>query len=129
LGRSIIQHINGMGSEMQVKTLDPSLEQILHQSIQAVSEGGAGIEPGLAERMHASLLESAQRQEAAGHPAILLVTPPIRPWLAKLVRHSIPGLHVLAYNEIPDNRQIKVVANIGTDAPSLGVRNNGNTPA
>jgi flagellar biosynthesis protein FlhA len=129
LGRSIIQHINGIGLEVQVVTLDPSLEQILQTSIQAVSEGGAGIEPGLAERMHRSLAESVQRQEAAGQPAILLVTPPIRPWLAKLVRHSIPGLHVLAYNEIPDNKQIKVVANIGTDTPSLGVQQNGHPPA
>ncbi len=129
LGRSIIQHINGIGLEVQVVTLDPSLEQILQSSIQAVSEGGAGIEPGLAERMHRSLAESVQRQEAAGQAAILLVAPPIRPWLAKLVRHSIPGLHVLAYNEIPDNKQIKVVANIGTDTPSLGVQQNGHPVA
>jgi len=129
LGRSIIQHINGMGSEVQVITLDPSLEQILQNSIQSVSEGGAGIEPGLAERMHRSLAESTQRQEAGGQPAILLVTPPIRPWLARLVRHSIPALRVLAYNEIPDNKRIKVVANIGTDAPSLGVKRNGSPMA
>jgi flagellar biosynthesis protein FlhA len=70
-------------------------------------------------------MESAQRQEAAGKPGILLVTPPIRPWLARLIRHSIPSLHVLAYNEIPDNKQIKVVANIGQDTPSLGVQSNG----
>jgi flagellar biosynthesis protein FlhA len=125
LGRSIIQHINGMEPEVQVVTLDPSLEQILQQSIQAVSEGGVGIEPGLAERMHRSLMESAQRQEASGKAAILLVAPPIRPWLARLVRHSIPNLQVLAYNEIPDNKQIKVVANIGQDTPSLGVQQNG----
>ncbi|MCG6866362.1 MAG: flagellar biosynthesis protein FlhA [Thiogranum sp.] len=125
LGRSIIQHINGMGSEVPVITLDPSLEQILQSSIQAVSEGGAGIEPGLAERMHRSLAESAHRQEAAGQAAILLVSPPLRPWLARLVRHSIPALQVLGYNEIPDNKQIKVVANIGTEAPSLGVEQNG----
>jgi len=129
LGRSIIQHINGMGPELEVITLDPSLEQLLHKSVQAISEGGAGIEPGLAERMHRSLVESAQRQETAGHAPVLLVTPPIRPWLAKLVRHSIPGLHVLAYNEIPDNKQIKVVANIGKDAPGLGVQKHGSTAA
>ena len=129
LGRSIIQHINGMGPEVQVITLDPSLEQILLTSIQGVLEGGAGIEPGLAERMHQSLVESARRQEAAGQASVLLVTPAIRPWLAKLVRHSIPGLQVLAYNEIPDNKQIKVVANIGTDTPSLGVEQNGGTAA
>ena len=121
LGRSIVQHINGMGHELEVITLDPSLEQILQSSIQAISEGGAGIEPGLAERMHQALVESTQRQEAAGQPAMLLVTPAIRAWLARLVRHSIPMLNVLAYNEIPDNKQIKVVANIGGDAPSLGV--------
>ncbi|HED19502.1 MAG TPA: flagellar biosynthesis protein FlhA [Gammaproteobacteria bacterium] len=129
LGRSIIQHINGMGPELQVITLDPSLEQILQTSIQAVSEGGAGIEPGLAERMHLSLVESVRRQEAAGQPSILLVTPAIRPWLAKLVRHSISGLQVLAYNEIPDNKQIKVVANIGTETPSLGVDQDGGVAA
>ena len=129
LGRSIIQHINGMGPEVQVITLDPSLEQILQTSIQAVSEGGAGIEPGLAERMHQSLVESVRRQESAGQASILLVTPAIRPWLAKLVRHSIPGLQVLAYNEIPDNKQIKVVANIGTNTPSLGVEQNGGAAA
>jgi len=129
LGRSIIQHINGMGSEVPVITLDPSLEQILQSSIQAVSEGGAGIEPGLAERMHRSLAESAHRQEAAGQAAILLVSPPLRPWLARLVRHSIPALQVLGYNEIPDNKQIKVVANIGTEAPSLGVEQNGSRTA
>ncbi|VAW77013.1 Flagellar biosynthesis protein FlhA [hydrothermal vent metagenome] len=127
LGRSIIQHINGMGPELQVITLDPSLEQILQTSIQAVAEGGAGIEPGLAERMHQSLAESAQRQESAGQPAILLVTPAIRAWLARLVRHSITMLHVLAYNEIPDNKQIKVVANIGSDTPGLGVQQGGTT--
>ncbi len=120
LGRSIVQHINGMEPAVPVITLDPSLEQILQRSIQAVSDGGAGIEPGLAERMHRSLIASVQRQEAAGQPAVLLVAPPIRPWLAKLVRYSIPGLHVLAYNEIPDNKQIKVVANIGQDVPSVG---------
>ncbi|MFQ5644439.1 MAG: flagellar biosynthesis protein FlhA [Thiogranum sp.] len=129
LGRSIVQHINGMGPEIQVITLDPSLEQILQTSIQAVAEGGAGIEPGLAERMHQSLLESARRQEAAGQAAVLLVTPAIRPWLAKLVRHSIPGLQVLAYNEIPDNKQIKVVANIGTGAPGLSAGQGGGAAA
>jgi type III secretory pathway component EscV len=127
LGRSIIQHINGIGAEVQVITLDPSLEQILLQSIQATAEGGAGIEPGLAERMHRSLAESAQRQEAAGQAAVLLVAPPVRPWLARLVRHSIPNLNVLAYNEIPDNKQIKVVANIGHETAGLGMQNGGQT--
>ena len=116
LGRSIIQHINGMADEVQVITLDPSLEHLLQQSVQSGTDGGAGIEPGLAERIHRSMAEAAQRQEVNGQAAVLLVTPPLRPWLARLVRHSVPNLQVLAYNEVPDNKQIKVIASIGADS-------------
>jgi flagellar biosynthesis protein FlhA len=113
LGRLIVQHINGMSSELPVITLDPALEQILHQSLQSSGEGGGGMEPGLAERLHGSLAQAAQRQEVAGQPAVLLVPPQIRPWLARWLRHTIPGLSVLAYNEVPDNKQIRVLATVG----------------
>ncbi|OAI10809.1 flagellar biosynthesis protein FlhA [Methylomonas lenta] len=113
LGRSIVHEINGVQMEIPVITLDQSLEQILHKSLQTASEGGAGLEPGLAEQMHQSLEESAQRMEMEGQSAILLVSSFIRPWLARFVRHSIPGLHVLAYNEIPQDRQIRVVSTVG----------------
>ncbi len=115
LGRSIVHEINGVQVEIPVITLEPSLEQILHKSLQTASDGGAGLEPGLAEQMHQSLEESAQRMEMEGQAAILLVSSFIRPWLARFVRHSIPGLHVLAYNEIPQDRQIRVVATVGQD--------------
>lgn len=113
LGRSIVQYINGMEKELPVITLAPNLEQILLQSIQMSGEGGAGIEPGLAENLHKALSDSAQRQEAVGQPSVLLVSATVRPLLARFVRYSIPGLNVLGYNEIPDDRQIKIVATIG----------------
>lgn len=113
LGRAIIQNINGIEPELPVITLDPSLEQILQKSIQMGVDGGAGIEPGLADQLHQSLARSVQNQEAIGQPAVLLVSPMLRPWLARLMRHSIPGLHVLSYNEVPDSKQIKVVASVG----------------
>ena len=120
LGRSIVQHINGMAPELPVIALEPSLEQILLQSIQGGSDSGVGFEPGLAEQMHRALAERAQQQEMQGKPAVLLVAPPIRQWLSRLVRHSIPALHVLAYNEVPDNKQIKVVSTVGQRMPGLG---------
>ncbi len=120
LGRSIVQHINGMTPELPVIALEPALEQILLQSIQGGAEGGAGFEPGLADQMHRALAERAQQQEMQGKPAVLLVAPPIRQWLSRLVRHSIPALHVLAYNEVPDNKQIKVVSTVGQRTPGLG---------
>lgn len=116
LGRSIVHEINGVREELPVITLEPELEQLLHKSLQTAGENGAGIEPGLAEQMHKSLEESAQKMEMEGQAAVLLVSSFIRPWLARFVRHSISGLHVLAYNEIPEDRQIKVVSTVGQGA-------------
>ena len=113
LGRSIVQQIGGMGAELTVLTLEPSLEQILQQTLQGGAEGAGGLEPGLAENLHRSLVEETQRQEAAGRPAVLLVSQAVRTLLARFVRHSIPNLHVLAFNEIPDNKQVKIMATVG----------------
>jgi len=113
LGRLIIHEISGIQNELPVVTLDYELEQLLLKSMQTAGENGAGIEPGLAEQMHKSLQESAQKMEMEGQPAVLLASSYVRPWLARFVRHSIPGLHVLAYNEIPADRQIKVVSTVG----------------
>ena len=63
--------------------------------------------------MCTALADSARRQELAGEPAVLLTTPKLRPWLARLLRHSVPTLNVLAYNEVPENRRIRVVAAVG----------------
>jgi len=113
LGRSIIQEISGVEEEIPVITLDQELEQLLHKTLQTAGESGAGLEPGLAEQMHQSLEESAQKMEMEGQAAVLLVSSFIRPWLARFVRHSISGLYVLAYNEIPADRKIKVVSTVG----------------
>lgn len=113
LGRSIVQQISGMGLDMPVMTLDPALEQLLHQTISGGADQGAGFEPGLADNLLRSLAEHTQKLEAAGHTAILLVTSSIRALLARFVRHSIPSLHVLSFNEVPDNKQIKILSTVG----------------
>ncbi len=112
LGRMIVQHINGLAPAVPVITLDPQLEQLLLNSTQRGNQA-PGIEPGLAERLHKSLKDAAERQEQSGKPAILLVAPQIRSWLSRMVRHSIPTLSVLSYHEIPDNKEIRVVASVG----------------
>ena len=113
LGRLIVQQINGMERELPVITLDPVLEQLLHQSIQQTDGMGGGVEPGLAERLHSALEESAQKQELAGQPAILLVSAALRTMLARFVRHTISSINVLSYNEIPTDKQIKIIATVG----------------
>ena len=113
LKRLIVQEINGGLGEIPVITLAPELEQMLHQSLQAGGADGAGIEPGLAERLQVSLNEAAQQQELAGEPAVLLTSGMLRPVLSKFLKHSVSGLHVLSYQEIPDDKQIKIVSAVG----------------
>jgi flagellar biosynthesis protein FlhA len=35
-----------------------------------------------------------------------------------MIRHSIPGLHVLAYTEVPEQKQIRVVGTVGQQLTS-----------
>jgi flagellar biosynthesis protein FlhA len=111
LSRQIVQDIAGAGAELPVVTLEPDLEQLLQGSL--AGGGAPALEPGLAERLAARLAESAQKQEAAGEPAVLMVAPVLRATLARFARASVPNLHVLAWNEVPDNRRVRLVAAVG----------------
>jgi len=108
LGRTLVQRASPDTGELPVITLDPALEQILREAVTNGNEGG--IEPGLAEQVQNRLAETAQRQEIAGQPAVLLVSPVLRPWLSRFLRFAVPNLKVLAYNEVPDSKRVKLVA-------------------
>ncbi|WP_409523791.1 flagellar biosynthesis protein FlhA [Nitrincola sp. MINF-07-Sa-05] len=115
LSRLIVQSINGADPELPVITLDPSLEQMLLGSMQqgSQSEEVAVLEPGMAERLQTSLGQAAQQQEIAGKPSVLLVSAPIRPLMARFVRYGDRQIHVLSYQEIPENKKITIVATVG----------------
>ncbi|UUM29802.1 flagellar biosynthesis protein FlhA [Vibrio japonicus] len=113
LRRLIVQEINGIELELPVITIIPELEQILHQTMQASGGESAGIEPGLAERLQSSLSQATQDQELKGEPAVLLTSGVLRSTLAKFVKNTIPSLRVLSYQEIPDEKQIRIVQAVG----------------
>ncbi|WP_130619363.1 flagellar biosynthesis protein FlhA [Dyella amyloliquefaciens] len=113
LGRQIVQEITGLGTEIPVITLAPELEQILLGSLANGGVAGAAVEPGLADRLQQGVAEAARKQEMSGEPAVLLVAPQLRPWLARFTRHVAQNLHVLAYNEVPDNRRVRLVQALG----------------
>ncbi|WP_017942242.1 MULTISPECIES: flagellar biosynthesis protein FlhA [unclassified Thioalkalivibrio] len=115
LARSIVQDLVGPEDELPLIALDPSLEQLLHKSLQGSSGGTVGLEPGLAERLQRSVADAARRQETAGQPAVLVVAPEIRSWIAGWLRGAVRSLTVLAFTEIPDNRRIRVVATVGQE--------------
>ncbi|MDH0893200.1 MULTISPECIES: flagellar biosynthesis protein FlhA [Pseudomonas] len=116
LSRAIVQSIVGLEPELPVITLEPRLEQLLLNSLQKAGQGsedGILLEPGMAEKLQRSLVEAAQRQEMLGKPVILLVAGPVRAMLSRFARLAVPNMHVLAYQEIPDNKQVTIVATVG----------------
>ncbi len=119
LCRQIVQSIIGGEQNLPVVTIDPALEQLLLSTVQqaqkAGADDGAFIEPSLSDRLQASLISAAQKQEMAGKPLVLLVAAPLRMMLWRFLRHSLPDMRVLAYNEIPDNKQITIDASVGAD--------------
>ncbi len=112
LSRSIVQRISPNFGELAVFTLDPKLEQILNDAVK-VDASGSTLEPNLAQSMQAKFIETTERQELAGEPAVLLVPPMLRPWLARFARAAAPALKVLSFNEVPERTKLKLVDAVG----------------
>jgi flagellar biosynthesis protein FlhA len=118
LARVIVQNIVGNQQEIPVITLEPGVEQLLLKAVQQARQAGQPedepiLEPSLVQKLQRSLNDAAQRQEMSGKTPVLLVATPVRPMLAKFVRYSASDIRVLAYNEIPDTKQITIEATVG----------------
>ena len=118
LSRMIVHNLVPMDQELSVMTLTPSLEQLLAQAVLHAKQAGGSetdaiIEPKLAENLQKEIISEARKLEMAGKPAVLLASSGIRAMLFKFMEPTYADLHVVAYNEIPSNKKIKVVASIG----------------
>jgi len=116
LGRMIVQNLLDEKETLSVMTLDPGLEQLLHNVLQQQSQNqNVVMEPGLAERLFAALRQGSKEVEELGNAAVLVVSPAIRPWLAKAVRHRVSEMVVLSYAEIPDDQSIQVIHTVSAE--------------
>ena len=113
LARLIVQDIIDPDETLAVMTLDPTLEQLLTDLVsRANSYDEIALEPALAESFFASIRTTIEELEQKELPAVLVVSPMLRPWLARLLRRSTKDLTVLCYTEIPDDQPISVVSSI-----------------
>ena len=111
LGPLLIQGIYGKRTEIAVATLDPQLEQLLLRLAQ--NEAGAVLDPSLASHIRQSINQVADKQSQIGEPVAMLVAPPLRRLIARMARSATKALPVLSYNELPDERQVRVIATVG----------------
>ncbi|HAT1922675.1 TPA: flagellar biosynthesis protein FlhA [Legionella pneumophila] len=113
LSRLITQKISGLNEELPIITLKPELEQLLHNTIQSSGHGGISFEPGMADKIQQALVQFAAQQQAKQESSVLVVQPSIRTVLARFVRTISNDFHVLSYQEIPDNKQIRIIGTVG----------------
>jgi flagellar biosynthesis protein FlhA len=114
LGRIIVQDIISVNEELPIITLEQPLEQLLNNSIQNDSStNDVFLEPKLIESIVASVSIEKQNAEERGNPAVMVVSPKIRPWLSRILRQRLGNLSVLAYTEIPEDQEIRVIGRVG----------------
>ncbi|HEY4082020.1 MAG TPA: flagellar biosynthesis protein FlhA [Burkholderiaceae bacterium] len=111
---AIVQQIYGPVKELDVIALEPELERLVTQALNA--PGGAALDPGVADTLAQSAAKTTQSQEERGVPATLLVPDLIRAPMARLLRRAAPRLKVLSHSEIPETHSIRIGSIIGGTA-------------
>ena len=117
LGLYMMQSLVDLGQTLSVITLETELEHLISNTLlQSRKSGELVMDPKLAENLFAAIDSEKRQTEDKGLPAVLIVSPGIRPWLAKAMRMRSPGLRVLSYTEIPEDQDVTVIAKIGLNA-------------
>jgi flagellar biosynthesis protein FlhA len=99
-GRAICEPLLNKQGNLNVITMEPSLEQTFQSGLR--SEGaGMLVEPRVTEGFISSLVSEAEKMMANGHPPILLCSPSLRRHIRKLVDRVLPSMTVLSLNEVP----------------------------
>ena len=113
LSRMIVQDIVNVNEELPIITLEQSLEQLLNNSIPDNSTSkDVLLEPKLIESLTDSIMREKLAAEESGFPAVLVVSPKIRAWLSKILRQRVGNLSVLAYTEVPEDQEIRVIGRV-----------------
>lgn len=101
LARNIVKQYVDAQDTLHVLTLDPSVEQIIRDSIQYTEHGSyVAIDPDKAQAVFRSLSTKVEEITEMGYQAIILCAPVVRIYFKKLTEKLIPNLVVLSYNEL-----------------------------
>ena len=119
LRNNIVHSIAGAAPKLNVLTLAPELEQTLMNALtQSQQQGQVAldsfpVDPTLLAQLQQGMPQILADAKEQGHSPMLLVAPQLRPILARYALAFARGLHVLSYNEIPENRELMVAGQLG----------------
>ncbi|NAH72892.1 flagellar biosynthesis protein FlhA [Escherichia coli] len=113
--RRSITHPFVRKQELTVYTLNNELENLLTNVVNQAQQGGkvmldsVPVDPNMLNQFQNTMPQVKEQMKAAGKDPVLLVPPQLRPLLARYARLFAPGLHVLSYNEVPDELELKIM--------------------
>jgi len=119
LRRQIVSGLFGQKLEMKAFNLSGDLENMLLGSLNQARQTGKvvldnyPIDPHLLAQLQVNMPVAREQMKQQATPALLLVLPQIRPLLARYARLFAPGLNVLSYNEVPENREVSIIGTVG----------------
>jgi flagellar biosynthesis protein FlhA len=121
LRRQIVSGLCGKKKDMPAFNLSGDLENMLLGSLNQARQNNGGkvtldnypIDPQLLSQLQLNMPVAREQMKQQHLPPLLLVLPQIRPLLARYARLFAPGLHVLSYNEIPENREVSIIGTVG----------------
>jgi flagellar biosynthesis protein FlhA len=121
LRRQIVSGLYGKKKDMPAFNLSGELENMLLGSLNHARQNNGGkivldnypIDPQLLSQLQLNMPVAREQMKQQHTPPLLLVLPQIRPLLARYARLFAPGLHVLSYNEIPENREVSIIGTVG----------------
>ena len=121
LRRQIVSTLYGKKKDMPAFNLSGELENMLLGSLNQARQNNGGkvaldnypIDPQLLSQLQLNMPVAREQMKQQHAPPLLLVLPQIRPLLARYARLFAPGLNVLSYNEIPENREVSIVGTVG----------------
>jgi flagellar biosynthesis protein FlhA len=119
LRRQIVASLVGNSTEMKAFNLTSELENMLLGSLNQASQGGKvvldnyPVDPHLLSQLQVNMPVVREQMKQQGTTPLLVVTPQIRPLLSRYARLFAPGLNVLSYNEIPEQREISIIGSLG----------------
>jgi len=108
LGRTITKKLLGPDGQLQLLTLDRTIEETIAGGIIQTDQGQQlSLDPEFVRGFVAKLHEQVLQLSAQSNQAVVLCSPLIRSHLKTLVDRFIPNLVVLSHNEITPNVSVK----------------------
>jgi len=111
----LIQQIAPLNSPLPIITFSAELEQMIVNIAKQTGPNGLILEANLIQKIVTAINDVIEKLQNENRKAIMITAPVIRRDLSHMLRQHIPNLDVLSFTELPDNKKIEVVANIGSD--------------